>query len=110
MRCGRTFRFARTHPVCARSSGSETLSRSRYLVGCTIDMHESELSEATGMVPASAMPNMPHLFAEHEVARCGGYVAHFDYRYRNSSHGHFDDGAGCYGYGPSSPGLATTHE
>src|SRR5262245_61039033 len=68
---------------------------SRYLVGCTIDMHESELSEATGMVPASAMPNMPHLFAEHEIARCGGYVAHGDYRYRNGSHGHFDDGAVC---------------
>src|SRR3954469_24374619 len=36
-------------------------------------------------VPASAMPNMPHLFAS-EVARCGGDVAHASkhHRYRNS--------------------------
>src|SRR5436309_2408899 len=27
-------------------------------------------------VPASAVPNMPHLFAKHEVATCGGDVAH----------------------------------
>ena len=47
MRCGRTFRVARTHPAHARSSGSETLSRSRSLVGYTIDTHESEFSEAT---------------------------------------------------------------
>src|SRR5215467_10570349 len=47
MRCGRTFRLARTHPADARSSGSETLSRSRSLVAYTIDMHESEFSEAT---------------------------------------------------------------
>src|SRR6266576_921053 len=47
MRCGRTFRLARTHPVRARSSGSETLSRSRSLAGYTIDTHESEFSEAT---------------------------------------------------------------
>src|SRR5262249_35399719 len=37
MRCGRTFRSARTHPAHARSSDSETLSRSRSLVGYTID-------------------------------------------------------------------------
>ena len=30
-------------------SGSETLSRSRSLVGYTIDTHESEFSEATGV-------------------------------------------------------------
>src|SRR5258708_26903263 len=48
MRCGRTFRLARTHPAHARSRGSETLSRSRSLVGYTIDTHESEFSEATG--------------------------------------------------------------
>src|SRR5262249_39012821 len=47
MRCGRTFRLARTHPAHARSSGSETLSRSRSLAAYTIDMHESEFSEAT---------------------------------------------------------------
>ena len=47
MRCGRTFRLARTHPAHAQSSGSETSSRSRSLVGYTIDMHESEFSEAT---------------------------------------------------------------
>ena len=41
MRCGRM------HPVHARSSGSETLSRSRSLAGYTIDTHESEFSEAT---------------------------------------------------------------
>src|SRR5262245_49597259 len=49
MRCGRTFRLARTHPAHARSSGSETLSRSRSLADYTIDMHESEFSEATGV-------------------------------------------------------------
>src|SRR5260370_27625948 len=47
MRCERTFRLARTHPAHARSSGSETLSRSRSLAGYTIDTHESEFSEAT---------------------------------------------------------------
>ena len=59
MRCGRTFRLARTHPVRVRSSGSETLSRSRSLADYTIDMHESEFSEATGhdaaMPPSSVM-------------------------------------------------------
>src|SRR5258707_14803457 len=43
MRCGLTFRLARTHPARARSSGSETLSRSRSLVGYTIDTHETEV-------------------------------------------------------------------
>src|SRR5260221_10041875 len=43
MRCGLTFRLARTHPARARSSGSEILSRSRSLVGYTIDTHESEV-------------------------------------------------------------------
>ncbi len=38
-----------SHPAHARSSGSETLSRSRSLVGYTIDTHESEFSEATGV-------------------------------------------------------------
>jgi hypothetical protein len=54
-------------------------------------------------VPASAMPNMPHLFAKHEVASCGGDVAHASEhdRYRNSTRGD----AGCYGYGLSSPGY-----
>ena len=47
MRCGRTFRLAKTHPAHARWSGSETLSRSRSLVGYTIDTHGSEFSEAT---------------------------------------------------------------
>src|SRR5262249_35470073 len=47
MRCGRTFRLARTHPADARSSGSGTLLRSRSLADYTIDMHESEFSEAT---------------------------------------------------------------
>ena len=57
-------------------------------------------------VPASAMPNMPHLFAKHEVASCGGDVAHASEhdRYRNSSRGYSGD-AGCYGYGLSSPGY-----
>ena len=56
-------------------------------------------------VPASAMPNMPHAFAKHEVARCGDDVAHASkhYRYRDSSRGYSDDVAGCYSYGPSSP-------
>jgi hypothetical protein len=54
-------------------------------------------------VPASAMPNMPHLFAD-EVARSGGDVAHAgeQYRYRNSSRGYSGDAAGFYGYGRGS--------
>jgi|GraSoiStandDraft_40_1057318.scaffolds.fasta_scaffold241408_2 hypothetical protein len=58
-------------------------------------------------VPASAMPNMPHLFAEHEVvARCSGDVAPASkhYRCRNSSPGYSGNAAGCDGHGPSSPG------
>jgi hypothetical protein len=56
-------------------------------------------------VPASAMPNMPHLFAEREVARCGGDVAHASkhYQYRNSSRGYSDDAGACHGCRPSSP-------
>ena len=43
-------------------------------------------------VPASAMPNMPHLFAS-EVARCGCDVAHASkhHRYRNSSRSYSGD-------------------
>ena len=48
-------------------------------------------------VPASAMPNKPHLIAEHEVARSGG-AASEQYRYRNSSRGYSGDAAGLYGY------------
>jgi hypothetical protein len=57
-------------------------------------------------VPASAMPNMPHLFAEHEVVtRCGDVApASKHYRYRNSSPGYFGNAAGCGRHGPSSPG------
>jgi hypothetical protein len=58
-------------------------------------------ASCSGMaLPASAMPNMPHLFAEHEVARSGGDVAHASeqYRYRNSSRGYSGDAAGLYGY------------
>src|SRR6266851_6204562 len=49
MRCGPTFRLARTHPTHARSSGLETSLRSRSLADYTIDTHESEFSEATGV-------------------------------------------------------------
>src|SRR5262249_9581779 len=45
MRCGRTFRLARTHRAHTRSSG---LANS--LADYTIDMDESEFSEATGAV------------------------------------------------------------
>jgi hypothetical protein len=48
MRYGLTFPSGRMHPAHARSSGSETLSPIRSSVGYTIDMHESEFSEATG--------------------------------------------------------------
>jgi hypothetical protein len=59
---------------------------------------------SSGMaVPASAMPNMPHLFAKHEVATCGDDVAHVSHPYRNSSRGYAGDAAACYGYGPDSP-------
>ena len=50
-------------------------------------------------VPASAMPNMPHLIVERQVARCGGDGAHASKHYRYYS----DDAAGCYSHGPSSP-------
>jgi hypothetical protein len=46
-------------------------------------------------VPASAMPNMPHLFAKHEVASCGGDVAHATHPYRNSSRGYSGDATAC---------------
>jgi hypothetical protein len=45
-------------PVHARSSGSETLSRDRSLVGYTIDTHESEFSEATS-VPCRKLESQP---------------------------------------------------
>jgi hypothetical protein len=66
IRCGRTFRLARTHPVHARSSGSETLSRSRSLADYAIDMHESEFSEATGCSLAAPAPvaNSSHVAAK----------------------------------------------
>src|SRR5882724_8528572 len=54
MRCGLTFRLARTHPARARSSGSETLSRSRSLVGYTIDTHESEVFGSHTTMPIVA--------------------------------------------------------
>jgi hypothetical protein len=70
MRCGRTFRLARTHPGHARLSGSETLSRSRSLVGYTIDTHESEFSEATGRVKGT-------IRAGHVKLQNGGAVEDF---------------------------------
>src|SRR6516165_5326060 len=60
MRCARTFRLARTHPAHARLSGSETLSRSRSLAGYTIDTHESEFSEATGVGLELLLPSEQH--------------------------------------------------
>src|SRR5262245_21524901 len=53
----------RTHPAGARLSGSETLSRSRSLVGYTIDTHESEFSEATAAPPLR--PDM--IFGRHRA-------------------------------------------
>src|SRR5262245_40345083 len=44
-------------PCTARSSGSETLSRSRSLADYTIDMHESEFWEATGSPDEQRTPN-----------------------------------------------------
>src|SRR6266705_1735552 len=41
MKCELTFRSGRTRPAHARSSGSETLSRIRFLAGSTIDTLES---------------------------------------------------------------------
>jgi hypothetical protein len=42
-------RAPRTHPARARSSGSETLLRSRFLADYTIDIHESEFSGPQGV-------------------------------------------------------------
>ena len=59
---------------------------------------------SSGMaVPASAMPNMPHLFAKHEVPTCSGDVPHVSHSYRNSSRTYSGDAAACYGYGRGSP-------
>jgi len=41
-------------------TGSETLSRSRSLVGYTIDMHESEFSEATSTQSAPIVGGLHH--------------------------------------------------
>jgi hypothetical protein len=49
MKYGLTFPSGRMRPARARSSGSETLSPIRSSVGYTIDMHESDFSEATGV-------------------------------------------------------------
>jgi hypothetical protein len=62
--------LARTHPAHARLSGSETLSRSRSLVGYTIDTHESEFSEATGRVKGT-------IRASHVKLQNGGAVEDF---------------------------------
>src|SRR6266478_5201332 len=55
MRCGPTFRLARTHPTHARSSGLETSLRSRSLADYTIDTHESEFSDQGGLPPLSSI-------------------------------------------------------
>src|SRR5258708_6899607 len=59
MRCGRTFRLARTHPAHARWSSSERLARSGSLVGYTIDTQESEFSEATEAEATEAESKSP---------------------------------------------------
>src|SRR6266540_4811438 len=43
-----TFHSGRMHPARVRSSGSERLSPNRSSAAYTIDMHESDFSEATG--------------------------------------------------------------
>src|SRR5260221_11629200 len=45
MKCELTFRSGRTRPAHARSSGSETLSRIRFLAGSTIDTLESSFQK-----------------------------------------------------------------
>src|SRR5215831_13535036 len=67
MRCGRTFRLAKTHPAHARWSGSETLSCSRSLVGYTIDTHGSEFSEATP-ARSSSVSEVSSVRGEKDVA------------------------------------------
>src|SRR5438128_9476348 len=47
MKYGLTFPSGRMRLACAQLSGSETLSPIRSSVGYTIDMHESDFSEAT---------------------------------------------------------------
>src|SRR5258708_12052594 len=56
VRCGPTFRLARTHPTHARSSGLETSLRSPSLADYTIDTHESEFSEATPGIAGNFRP------------------------------------------------------
>jgi hypothetical protein len=45
MKCEFTFRWGRTRPAHARSSGSETLSRTRSLADCTIGTLESSFQK-----------------------------------------------------------------
>jgi hypothetical protein len=49
MKCELTFRLGRTRPAHARSSGSEELSRIRFLAGFTIDTHESSFRKRQGL-------------------------------------------------------------
>src|SRR5258707_1052538 len=73
MRCGPTFRLARTHPTHARSSGLETSLRSRSLADYTIDTHESEFSEATGCrLPIDGDPVAANSLGVAAPRPCGG--------------------------------------
>src|SRR5260221_14603620 len=57
MKCELTFRSGRTRPAHARSSGSETLSRIRFLVGSTIDTLESSFQKRQGRATWQAVAN-----------------------------------------------------
>src|SRR5258708_2429964 len=64
MRHGLTFHSGRMRPARARSSGSETLLLIRSSAGYTIDMHESDFSEATptaSIKSIAARPSSPTL-------------------------------------------------
>src|SRR5216684_1570984 len=98
MRCGPTFRLARTRPTHARSSGLETSLRSRSLADYTIDTHESEFSEATslarlraGLVRANLLRGWRSILnltagnINHELGKLGGIAGTFSEGHDRSS-------------------------
>src|SRR6266516_978840 len=69
MRYGPTFHSGRMHPARARSNGSETLSPIRSSVGYTIDMHESDFSEATGRPRESGLNSCSPSYTAKDVSQ-----------------------------------------
>ena len=82
MAAGLTFLSGRMHLARARSSCSETLSPVRSSADYTIDMHESDFSEATAAVfcPSSRAPKSVVDFTDFDESGTGpgGNIARFE--------------------------------